>query len=89
VHNARLLVTICPDCDTSPETRQRVEDEQNRRRLAHDMTLDTIVFVRGKAKVLGDATAADLKSLAQDADREAAQDLAWAAWFEAAAAARD
>ena len=91
VINLESALCLCPVCAASVEIRQQVEDELNRQRLVNvdNMSVDTIVFVRGKAKVLGDATGADLEWLMEDAKRHEVQAGAWVAWLEAAASYED
>jgi hypothetical protein len=83
--NVELALCVCPDCAASSDVLQQVEDEQNRQALANaeTMSLDTVVFVMGKAKVLADCTGSDLEWLRDEAQRQMDQAQAWESWFEA------
>jgi hypothetical protein len=76
-------LSMCADCSSS-ERREVVEAEARGRALmsqADPPSLDTVVFVRGSAKRLGDCMVDDLDWLAEDAEREVEQHAAWRAWF--------
>jgi hypothetical protein len=81
--NPEIALVVCPACGSSPEKLQAVEDEHNRQRLSDDVSKDSIVFVRGKAKVFADCTKEDVEWLRDEAERQRVQSEAWMEWIKA------
>ena len=75
-------IALCPDCAASPNARQLVEDQVKRNALSEEFTIDTVVFIRGEAKVLAECTGAEVKWLLDDIKQQEERAAAWVSWFE-------